>query len=127
MDSSSLPISALPEIREVIDGAERILKADISRIKRVLADPAATLPASIVECTLQDAKDALNQLAVHSRQLTRWQKDTISDAERAEVVRLRAIIPEIRPLIQRLIALATELDKRAKTGTVSPRKTWQHH
>jgi hypothetical protein len=127
MDSSSLPISALPEIREVIDGAERILKADISRIKRVLADPAATLPAPIVECTLHDAKDALNLLAVHSRQLTRWQKDTISDAERAEVVRLRATIPEIRPLIQRLIALATELDKRAKTGTASPRKKWQHH
>jgi hypothetical protein len=127
MDSSSLPISALPEIRELIDGAERILKADISRIKRVLADTAATLPPSIVECTLQEAKDALNLLAIHSRQLTRWQKDTISDAERAEVVRLRAIIPEIRPLIQRLIALATELDKRAKTGTVSPGKKWQHH
>jgi hypothetical protein len=127
MDFSSLPISALPEIREVIDGAERTLKADISRIKRVLVDPAATLPSSIAECTLQEAKDALNLLAVHSRQLTRWQKDTISDAERAEVVRLRAIIPEIRPLLQRLIALATELDKRAKTGTVSSRKKWQHH
>jgi hypothetical protein len=127
MDSSSLPISALPEIREVIDGATRILKADISRIKRVLADQAATLPPSIVECTLQEAKDALNLLVVHSRQLSRWQNDTISEAERAEVVRLRAIIPEIRPLVQRLIALATELDRRAKTGTVSPRKKWQHH
>jgi hypothetical protein len=60
MDSWSLPISALPEVREVIDGAERILKADISRIKRVLADPAATLAPSIVERTLQEAKDALN-------------------------------------------------------------------
>jgi hypothetical protein len=127
MDSPSLPISALPETREVIDGAERILKADISRIKRVLADPAATVPPPIAACTLQEAKDALNLLAVHSRQLTHWQTDTISDAERAEVVRLRAIIPEIRPLIQRLIALATELDRRAKTGTVSPRKKWQHH
>jgi hypothetical protein len=29
--------------------------------------------------------------------------------------------------MQRLIALATELDKRAKTGTVSLRKKWQHH
>ena len=126
MRSSSLPISALPEIRELIDGAERILKADISRIKKLLADPAATLPPPIVEFTLQEAKDALDLLAVHSRQLTRWQNDAISDAERAEVVRLRAIIPEIRPLIQRLIALATELDKRAKTGTVSPRKKWRH-
>jgi hypothetical protein len=127
MNSSSAPISALPKIREVIDGAERILKADIARIKRGLAEPAATIPPSIVECILQEAKDALNLLAAHSRQLTRWQKDTISDTERAEVVRLRAIIPEIRPLIQRLITLATELDKRAKTGTVSPRKKWQHH
>jgi hypothetical protein len=127
MDSSSLPISALPEIREVIDGTERSLKSDVSRIKRLLADPAATLPPSIVECTLQEAKDALNLLAVHSRQLTRWQKDAISDAERHEVVRLRAIVPEIRPLIQRLIALATELDARAKTGTASPRKRWRHH
>lgn len=63
---------------------------------------------------------------MHSRQLTRWQKDAISGAERAEVVRLQAIIPEIRPLIQRLITLATELDKRARTGTASPRKKWQH-
>ena len=121
-----MPISALPEIRELIDGAELILKADISRIKRLLADPAATLPTSIAESTLQEAKDALDLLAVHSRQLTRWQEDTISDAERVEVERLRALIPDIRPLIQRRIALAAELDKRAKTGTVSPRKKWRH-
>jgi putative ubiquitin-RnfH superfamily antitoxin RatB of RatAB toxin-antitoxin module len=127
MASSSLPISALPEIREVIDGAERALKADISQLKRLLADPTATLPQSVAESTLQEARDALDLLAVHSRQLTRWQEDTISDAERIEVERLRAIIPDIRPLIQRRIALAAELNKRAKTGAVSPRKTWQHH
>jgi hypothetical protein len=123
---SSLPISALPEIRELIDGAERILKADISRIKKLLADPDATLALAIVESTLRGAKDTLDLLAVHSRQLTHWQNDTISDAERVEVVRLRAVIPEIRPLVQRLIALATELDKRTKTGTASPRKRWRH-
>ena len=126
MPSPSLPISALPEIRELIDGAEGVLKADISRIKNLLADPAATLPLSIVAFTLQEAKDALDLLAVHSRLLTRWQKDTITDAERAEVARLQAIIPEIRPLVQRLIALATELDRRAKGGTASPRKRWRH-
>ena len=122
----SLPISALPGIRELIDGAERTLKADISRIKKLLLEPEATLPPSIVESTVQRAKDTLDLLAAHSRQLTHWQNDTISDAERIEVVRLRAAIPEIRPLVQRLIALATELDKRAKTGTVSPRKKWRH-
>jgi len=126
MHSSFLPISSLPEIVKRIDGAVRILKADIACAKKLLADPAATFPLSVVESTLQEAKGALDLLAVHSRQLARWQKDTISDAERVEVVRLRAIIPEIRPLIQRLIALATELDKRAKTGTVSPRKKWRH-
>jgi hypothetical protein len=76
--------------------------------------------------SLSASKDALDLLAVHSRQRTRWQQDAITEAERVEVVRLRAIIPEIRPLIQRLIALATELDKRAKTGAVSPRKKWRH-
>jgi hypothetical protein len=123
---SSLPISALPEIRELIDGAERILKADISRIKKLLADSDATLSPPNVESTLREAKDTLNLLAVHSRQLAHWQNDTISDAERLEVARLRAAIPEIRPLVQRLIALATELDKRTKTGTASPRKRWRH-
>ena len=126
MSSPSLPISALPEIRELIDGAESILKADISRIKKLLADPDATLPLSIVAFTLQEAKDALDLLAVHSRQLKLWQKGAIGDAERAEVVRLLGIVPEIRPLIQRLIALATELDRRAKGGTASPRKRWRH-
>ena len=126
MPSPSLPISALPEIRDLIDGAESILKADISRIKKLLADPDATLPPPIVAFTLQEAKDALELLATHSRQLTRWQKDTISAAERAEVLRLQAIIPDIRPLVQRLIALATELDRRAKGGTASPRKKWRH-
>jgi hypothetical protein len=126
MRSPSLPISALPEIRDLIDGAEGILKADISRIKKLLADPEATLPPSIVAFTLQEAKDALDLLAAHSRQLELWMKDTITDAERAEVVRLKAIVPEIRPLIQRLIALATELDRRAKGGTASPRKKWRH-
>jgi hypothetical protein len=127
MRSPTLPISALPEIRDLIDGAEGILKADISRIKKLLADPDATLPPSIVAFTLQEAKDALDLLAAHSRQLERWLKETINDAERAEVVRLKAIVPQIRPLIQRLIALATELDRRAKGGTASPRKPWQHH
>ena len=126
MPAPSSPISALPEIRDLIDGAEGILKADISRIKNLLADPAATLPPSIVAFTLQEAKDALDLLTVHSRQLKRWQKDPITDAERAEVERLQSIIPEIRPLIQRLISLATELDRRANTGTASPRKKWQH-
>jgi hypothetical protein len=126
MRTSPLPISALPEIRDLIDGAEGILKADISRIKKLLADPEATLPPSIVAFTLQEAKDALDLLAAHSRQLELWMKDAITDAERAEVVRLKAIVPEIRPLIQRLIALATELDRRAKGGTASPRKKWRH-
>lgn len=126
MPSSPLPISALPEMRERIDGAERILKADIARMKKLLADRAATLPPSIAEVPLREAKDALDVLAVHSRQLTRWEQGAITEAERVEVVRLRAIIPEIRPLIQRLIALATELDKRAKTGAVSPRNKWRH-
>ena len=126
MTPSFSPISALPEIAKRIDGAERILKADIARMKKLLADRAATLPVSIAEVPLQEAKDALDLLVVQTRQLAQWQKDAITDAERAEVVRLRAIIPEIRPLIQRSIALATELDKRAKTGAVSPRKKWQH-
>ena len=126
MRTSPLPISALPDIRDLIDGAEGILKADISRIKKLLADPDATLPPSIVAFTLQEAKDALDLLAAHSRQLELWLKETISDAERAEVVRLKGIVPEIRPLIQRLIALATELDRRAKGGIASPRKKWRH-
>ena len=126
MPSPSLPISALPEIRELIDGAENILKADISRIKKLLADPDATLPPSIVAFTLQEAKDALDLLAAHSRQLKSWQKGTIDEAERVEIARLLEIVPEIRPLIQRLIALATELDRRAKGGTASPRKRWRH-
>ena len=126
MPSSFLPISALSEIAEHMDGAERRLKADIARMKRLLADRVATLPRSIAEAPLQGAKDSLDLLAAHSRQLARWQEDAITDAERAEVVRLRAIIPEIRPLIQRFIALATELDKRAKTGAASPRKKLRH-
>jgi len=84
------------------------------------------LPPPIVAFTLQEAKDALELLQTHARQLAHWRKGEISSAERAEVIRLEAIIPEIRPLIQRLIALATELDKRATTGTGSPRKRWRH-
>jgi hypothetical protein len=126
MPSSFLPISALPEIRKRIDGAEHVLKADIARMKKLLADRAATLPPLIAEVALQQAKDTLDLLAFHSQQLTRWQKDAITDAERVEVARLRAIIPEIRPLIQRFIALATELDRRAKTGSASPRRKWRH-
>ena len=119
-------ISALPEIRDLIENAPDVLKADISRIKKLLADPVATLPPPIVAFTLQEAKDALDLLQTHARQLARWRKEPISADERAEVIRLEAIIPEIRPLIQRLIALATELDKRATTGTASPRKRWRH-
>ena len=126
MRSPSLPISALPDIRDLVDGAEGILKSDISRIKKLLADPEATLPPSIVAFTLQEAKDALDLLAAHSRQLELWLKEAITDAERAEIERLRVVVPEIRPLIQRLIALATELDRRAKGGIASPRKKWRH-
>ena len=127
MPSTHLRISALPEIRDLIDGAEDVLKADISRIKKLLADPAATLPPAIVAFTLQEAKDALNLLGTHSRQLMSWQNDTITGAERAEVARLQAQIPAIRPLLQRLIALATELDRRAKGEATPPRKKWRHY
>ena len=126
MSSSSLLISALPAIRERIDGAERVLKADIARIKKLLADLATTPSPSMTELTLQKARDTLERLAVDARQLTRWQTDATTDAERIEVERLLAIIPEIRPLIQRRIALATELDTRARTGAVFPRKKWRH-
>jgi hypothetical protein len=126
MPSPSLPISELPRIRDLIDGAEGILKGDISRIKKLLADPHARLPPPIVAFTLQEAKDTLELLAVHGRQLARWQGDPISEAERAEVVRLQAVVPVIRPLVQRLIALATELDRRARGGAPSPRKMWRH-
>lgn len=119
-------ISALPEIRELIDGAPRALKADISRIKKLLADPNAILPPAIVALTVQDAKGALDLLAVHAKQLALWQREDISDEQRAEVIRLQAIVPEVRPLIQRLIALATELEKRVRTGSASPRKKWRH-
>jgi hypothetical protein len=120
------PISALPEIRDLIVGAEEILKSDIARIKKLLADPTAILPPAITAFTLQEAKDALDLLRVHAQQLARWQKDAISDAERAEVTRIQEIVPQIRPLIQRLIALATELNRRATVGIASPRKKWRH-
>lgn len=126
MSSSSLLISALPAIRERIDGAERVLKGDIARIKKLLAELATTPAPSMTELTLQKARDTLERLAVDARQLTRGQTDAMTDAERIEVARLLAIVPEIRPLIQRLIALATELDKRARTGAVFPRKKWRH-
>jgi len=120
------PITALPGIRALLDEAPNVLKQDISRIKKLLADPDATLPPPVVAYTLEEAKGALDLLAVHARQLRRWQGDDITGAERAEVNRLLAIVPELRPLIQRLIALATELDKRARTGIASPRKRWRH-
>src|SRR5262245_45241608 len=126
MCSSSLLISALPAIRERIDGAERVLKADIARIKKLLADLATTPSPSMTELTLRKARDTLEGLAVDARQLTRWQADATTDAERIEVERLLAIIPEIRPLIQRRIALATELDTRARTGAMFRRKKWRH-
>ena len=99
MPLAFLPITALPEIRELIDTAEHSLKADISRIKKLLADPRATLPPAIVALTLQEAKDALVLLAAHSRQLNQWQKQDLSVTELTEVRRLQTIIPKIRPLI----------------------------
>jgi hypothetical protein len=125
-DPSFKPITALPEVRASLDEAPGVLKQDISRIKKLLADPDAVLPVPIVALTLEDAKSALELLSLQAKQLRRWQQEEISDAERAEVTRLQAAVPEIRPLVQRLIALATELDQRARTGTRSPRKMWRH-
>jgi hypothetical protein len=116
----------LPEIRIALEAAPDVLKHDISRIKKLLADPDALLPAPVVAFTLEEAKGALDLLGQHARQLRRWQQDDICDAEQAELARLLGLVPEIRPLIQRLIALATELDRRAKTGTRSRRKMWRH-
>ncbi len=125
-DEGLKSIAALPEIRAVLDAAPTRAKADISRIKKLLADRDAVLSVPDIAVTLDEAKAAFAQLTIQTRQLRRWHHEPISDAERAEVVRLQAAIPEIRPLIQRLIALATELDQRARTGLVSPRKKWRH-
>ena len=86
----------------------------------------------VIELTERDIRElhairlVLERLAVDARQLTRWHTAATTDAERIEVERLLAIIPEIRPLMQRQIALATELDTRARTGAVFPRKKWRH-
>lgn len=125
-DPSFRPITALPEIRIALEAAPDVLKQDISRIKKLLADPDALLPPPIVAFTLEEAKGALELLGQQAKQLRRWQQDDISDTEQAELTRLLGLVPEIRPLIQRLIALATELDKRARTGSRSPRKMWRH-
>ena len=125
-DPSFKPISALAEIRIALEAAPDVLKQDISRIKKLLADPDALLPPPIVAFTLEEAKGALELLGQQAKQLRRWQQDDISDTEQAELTRLLGLVPEIRPLIQRLIALATELDKRARTGSRSPRKMWRH-
>jgi hypothetical protein len=61
--------------------------------------------------TLRRRETHSNSCMHMSRQLARW---TISDAERSEVTPLQTLILEIRPLIQRLIALKTELDRRRK-------------
>ena len=126
MPLSSLPNSALPEIAKRIDGAERVLKANIAQLKKLLADRPATLPLSIAEAALQQAKDALDLLAVHSRQLTRWQKGAITDAERVEVVRQRAIIPEIRPLAQRSIAACDRARQTRPDRHRVPTQKWRH-
>jgi hypothetical protein len=47
MPSSFLPISALPEIAKRIDGAERILKADIARMKSSLPIEAQRSPRQL--------------------------------------------------------------------------------
>ena len=120
------PISALPQIRDLIEGAPDILKADISRIKKLLADPDATLPPPVVAFTLQEAKDALELLQAHSRQLASWRKDEISSAERAEVMRLGPSSRRSGRSFSGVDRAATELDKRATTGSASPRKKWRH-
>jgi hypothetical protein len=120
------PISALPQVRALLDGAQETLKADISRIKKLLAEPAAVLPPPVVAFTVQEAKDALDLLRLHARQLALWRDEADTVADRSEVRRLQALVPEIRPLIQRQIALATELEKRAATGVASSRKKWRH-
>jgi hypothetical protein len=125
-DTSPASAATLAEVRAALKEAPDVLKRDISRIKKLLADPNALLPAPAVALTLSDAKGALNLLAQHSKQLRRWQHDAISGAERAELSRLQGLVPEIRPLIQRLIALATELNRRVQTGSASPRKKWRH-
>ena len=55
-DSSFRPITALSEVRTVLDEAPNTLKQDISRIKKLLADPDAVLPVPVVAFTLQEAK-----------------------------------------------------------------------
>jgi len=119
------PISTLPEIRDLLDDAPGILRADISRVKKLLASSAVPPMPSDVALTIQKARDALKVLHAHGRQLAHWLKDPISDAERSEIIRLQAIIPEIRPLIQRHISLATELHRRA-IGRAPSRKSWRH-
>lgn len=125
-DASVEPIAPISEIRALLDAAPDAVRQDIARIKKLLADPNAVLPVPIVAFTLEEAQGAFELLKRHAAQLRRWQGEAISDSERAEVTRLQAIIPEVRPLIQRLIALATELDKRARTGSASKRKPWRH-
>lgn len=124
---SAAPGIMLREIAEQLDGASDELKRDISHIKLRLADPHAQLPASAAIPKPNEAKTLFARFQGHARKLRNLPPETLSDAERTELARLQTLIPEIRPLIQRLIALATELDNRTARNIVSPRKKWRHY
>ena len=119
-------ISALPEIRDLIENAPDVLKADISRIKKLLADPAATLPPPIVAFTLPSSAKAFRTVADANAKrqakaivATKAQQDAAKRQQMAEVPAMtEGTTPGTSAMAEKIAALTAD---RGRNRTINPR------
>ena len=107
-------ISALPKIASVIDGLLKESEAQYARLTKAKDEP-HVLDDHTVDRVTRVYTESLEMAWVFDEQLSRWQKGSLSESQRAEVERLMNSMTPLRKLYNDILTLAADLRK----GTIN--------
>lgn len=103
------PLSMLPTIAYIIEGEFESMEELFSSLLAARKKP-YILTDDCIERTVRLCHNQAELLPVTREQLHRWQKESPTQAQQAELLRLEDIIVHHEALIPRVLALANELE-----------------
>lgn len=108
------PISALPRVSAVLDGLLEETEAQYATLTEARDKP-HVLDDPTVDRVTRVYTDARELGEVFDEQLTRWEKGSLTEVQRAEVQRLICVRKKLRKLYSDILELAADLRK----GTIN--------
>jgi hypothetical protein len=108
------PISQLPLLASMVDGILENTEEQYQTFSEVKDKP-HVLDDDIVNRATKLYQAQIDDLCFYEQQFERWQAESLTPGQRAEVERLNAQLPRIKELSQAILELMSEM----KDGTIN--------